>query len=479
MLETLVPKKNKVTLSDYSYQRDIENRLLMAEFTVLDVAILEEILYSSLNISLKKLAANLSIDEKRARPIVQKLSRTGLLILHGDQITVDKEMRKYFEAQIDKFDEDFCPGVEYVLGLLRKVPIHILPTWYSIPRTSNNIHDSIIEKHLQTPYVFQRYLSELNLNDPLLNSIIDTVYTSPDFKVRAADLIEKFDLSHEQFEECLLLLEFNFVCCLGYEKVDERWEEVVTPFHEWREYLIYLRDSNAASIKDSSRIERSRPDDFSFVQDMAALLMLAKKHEIMLSKKNALGLPLPSADICKTLAAKCKGLDVKDSAFLPYVHQLITKLVLLKLADVVDDQLCVLEGAKEWLDMNLEGRALHLYRHPLNHIASVDLPPSLASDRHIRETEKSIVRVLETGWVYFDEFLKGVHAPLGPMSIIVLKKIGKSWKYALPDYSSDEQALIKATIFEWLFEAGMIATGLHKDRECFCVTAFGQSIFGS
>src|ERR1700722_12485760 len=106
MLETLVPKKNKVTLADYSYQRDIENRLLMSQFTTLDLSVLEDILYSSLNISLKKLAKNLSVDEKRVRPIVQKFSQTGLLSLHDDQIVVDKEMRKYFEAQIVKFDED-------------------------------------------------------------------------------------------------------------------------------------------------------------------------------------------------------------------------------------------------------------------------------------------------------------------------------------------------------------------------------------
>ncbi len=479
MLETLVPKKNKVTLADYSYQRDIENRLLMSQFTTLDLSVLEDILYSSLNISLKKLAKNLSVDEKRVRPIVQKFSQTGLLSLDGDQIVVDKEMRKYFEAQIVKFDEDFCPGVEFVLGLLRKVPIHVLPTWYSIPRTSNNIHDSVIEKHLQTPQVFQRYLSELNLTDPLLTSIVDEVYSAPDFKVRAEDLMQKLSISHEQFEESLLLLEFNFVCCLSYEKVDDRWEEIVTPFHEWREYLTYLRDSECVSLKENAKIQRNRPDDFSFVQDMGQLLLLAKKQEINLTKKNALGLLLPTADVCETLASKCKSLNVKDAFFLPYVYRLITKLGLLKLADIIDGQLCVLEGAKDWLDMNSEDRAIHLYRHPLNHIVSVDLPPSLASDRHVRETEKSIIRALDVSWVYFDEFLKGVHIPLGPTSMIVLKKVGKSWKYALPDYSEDELALIKATIFEWLFEAGMIATGTHLDRECFTVTDFGKSIFGS
>ncbi|MBI2743281.1 MAG: hypothetical protein HYX48_05125 [Chlamydiales bacterium] len=479
MLETIALKKNKVVLSDYNYQRDIENRLLMAQFSSLDISVLEEILYSSLSISLKKLAKNISASEKEVRPIVQKLSQTGLLTLDGDVITVDKEMRKYYEAQIDKFDEDFCPGIEYLLGLLRKVPIHILPTWYSIPRTSNNIFDSIIEKHLQTPQIFLRYCSELNLTDPLLNSIVEVVYNSPDYKVRADELIEKFNLTPQQFEESILLLEFNFLCCLGYQKNDDIWEEVVTPFHEWREYLLFQRDSKTPSIPKKAKIERTREEDFSFVEDMHCLLSLAKKQTMTLSKKNAIGLPLPSTALCEAFAGSCNNLSTDKSDFLPYVHQLITKLCQLKLADIVDGQLCPLESAKSWFTLDAEARAIYLYRHPLNQITSVDLPPSLATDRHVREAEKSISRVLDSGWVYFDDFMNGVYVALSPTSAITLKKTGKTWKYALPSYSPEELALIRAAIFEGLFFAGMVATGTHDEKECFCVTPFGQSIFGS
>jgi hypothetical protein len=97
----------------------------------------------------------------------------------------------------------------------------------------------------------------------------------------------------------------------------------------------------------------------------------------------------------------------------------------------------------------------------------------------VREAEKSIGRVLDTGWVYYDEFLTGVYVPLGPTSAIMLKKVGRNWKYAFPEYTTDELGLIKAAIFEGLFQAGMVATGTHNGRECFKVNALGQNIFAN
>ena len=169
----------------------------------------------------------------------------------------------------------------------------------------------------------------------------------------------------------------------------------------------------------------------------------------------------------------------KDPSFLPYLAQLVSKLKQLKFAAEVDGELHTLEDAKEWLSMNLEHRALHLYRHPLNRILTVPLPEALTHDRPVREAEKSIQRVLQSGWVYFDDFFNGVHVAVTPENQVTLKKCGKNWKYAIPHYSEQDRSLIKATIFEWLFESAIIATGTHDERDCFCVTAFGQSLYPS
>ena len=47
LLEASSIRKNKISLTDYNYQKDIQNRLLLAKFSLSDLKVLEEILYSS------------------------------------------------------------------------------------------------------------------------------------------------------------------------------------------------------------------------------------------------------------------------------------------------------------------------------------------------------------------------------------------------------------------------------------------------
>ncbi len=437
MLELSPARKNKVNLADYNGQQDIENRILLSDFSTFDVEVLEEILFSPLKISFKKLARSLSCTESPLSTSLSKLSRTGLLAIQEDIIIVDKEKRKYFEFQIGRFDPEFKPDMEFIQGLLRKVPIHLLPTWYAIPRTSNNIFESIVEKYLLTPHIYQRYLGELNFGDSTLNGIMNDVFTAPDFKVSSTDLISKYNLKRHDFEEMLLLLEFNFVCCLCYEKADDHWVEVVTPFHEWHEYLRFMRATETPIIPSTEPIQRTHENDFSFIEEMSALLLKAQKK------------PLP--------------IDHTP---------LVEKLTLLKLAEYSEGKLQTLEGADAWLDLSLESRSLHIYRHPHNRILSRSI-----GERYVREAEKSIKRVLHGGWVYFDEFLNGVLVPLNENSVIMLKKSGKHWKYTLPTYGDEEKAILKATIFEWLYEAGMVAIGTCRGRDCFAMTPFGKFFF--
>jgi hypothetical protein len=58
-----------------------------------------------------------------------------------------------------------------------------------------------------------------------------------------------------------------------------------------------------------------------------------------------------------------------------------------------------------------------------------------------------------------------------------LKRVGKHWKYALPVYGEEEKEILKATIFEWLYELGMVAIGKHQGKDCFSVTHFGRFFF--
>lgn len=461
MAELIASKKNKINLTDYPYQKDIENRLLMSSFSLLDKAVMEELLFSPLQISIQKFSKNLGEKESDIRPILEKFEKTGLLKIEADSVVVDKETRKYFELQFTKVEDDFKPDMEFLQALLRKVPIEFLPSWYSIPRTSNNIFASIVEKYLVTPQVFQRYLLEIDLPDPILAGMAQDVFKSENLKVYAKDLMKKYGLSKEKFEEYMLRLEFALSCCVAYEKEGPFWTQVVTPFHEWREYLLFIKESNTFKSLESSKVIPCRPSPSAFIQDMTAILESILKTPLTLNESGFL-----------LLLSKCKGADRE------YIEKVLKKLILLNLASIQESLLSIQESAYEWLGLREENKSIFIYRHPLNKISSSTFSSYLLQEKAVREAEKTIARVVYKGWVLFDDFIKGVIAPLSEQNVVALKKIGKSWRYQLPEYTPEEIAFVKAIIFEWLFEAGITSIGTYEGKDSFCVTPFGQSLFG-
>lgn len=473
MLELSSTRKNKVNLTDYNCQQDVENRMLIADLSFFEHEVLQEIFFSPLKFPLKKLARSLECEESDLTQILEKLSKTGLISKQEDQILVDKEMRKYFEFQMKRFEDDFKPDMEYLQGILRKVPIHLLPSWYAIPRTSNNIFESIVEKYLLTPQIFQRYLGELNFSNPLAPRIIQDVFAAPDCKIASSDLITKYNLTRVEFEEIILLLEFSFVCCLTYSKGDDLWLEWVTPFHEWHEYLRFFKTSEVSSISSEKEIIRKRHSDYAFIEDLTALLLLSKKSPAPLSfyqdkatlERFSTALGLPSSGSGQT------------EANADYLNLLMKKLVLIQLAEENGSHLQLLDTANDFLDLTLEKRALYLYRHPLNRVMNASLSTDIGTEKNVREAEKSIRRVLRKQWVYFDDFIKGSIVCINDETNLTLKRVGKNWKYALPTYTDKERTLLKVTILDWLYESGMVAPGTCDGRDCFTVTPFGRFFF--
>lgn len=436
MADATLVKKSKINLSDYPSQADIQNRILLSDFSPPDIQILEEILFSPLKLSFKKLCRSLPLKENLILSVIQKLQKGGLLSLDGDIIAVDKEMRKYFEFQIQRFDPDFKPDMEFIQGLLKKVPIHYLPTWYSVPRSSNNIFESIVERQLLTPQIFQRFLLELRFNDPVVEDIFKDVVQSPHFQLNSSDLIAKYNLTRPQFEEAMLLLEFHFACCVSYQKEEDYYVEIVSPFYEWKEYLRYLRDTEASYIQ--SPIEDKKED---FIDQATEFLQKIGKN----------------------------GSSERPS--------IVQKLIQVKLLEEDQGKLHLTKMGAEWLEFSAENKALFLYRSANNRILTPGVPQEIANERNIREAEKSIRRALHGEWVYVDDFLKGALVPLSEHSVIQLRKSGKNWKYTTPVYSDGEKALLEATILEWLYECGMVAKGQVQDRKCFAITPFGRYFF--
>jgi hypothetical protein len=452
MIESITARKHKVTLSDYDFKRDIENRLLLSQLTTDEHAVLEEILFSPIRTTVRKIAKSIDIPEDTVLNILQKIAKTGLVVFEEDAVVVDKETRKYFETELEKFEEDFEPGMEFLQHLLKKVPIHVLPVWYAIPRTSNNIFDSVIEKYLLTPTIYQRYLLDLNFSEPHLSAIAQDVLKAPGFEVSAEEIQKKYKLSPEKFQEALLTLEFHFVCTLSYRKVGEKWHQVATLFQEWKEHLTFLKATAPSTIADSKKIERYRPTDFSFVEDITAVLLHAKKVPGFLQQKNG---------------------SIKFSTPVPndeYLKKLLMKVERVELAQLESGKLILTDAGMEWLDLRSENRALYLYRHPYN--------PLQVSEKVVREVEKSILRILNSGWVQLSDFMKSVYTPVSDGQTVALRKTGKSWRYQRPAYTSEELSLIERVVTEHLFEAGITSIGTFKGEPCVCVTPFGQSLFG-
>jgi len=450
-MELSSSRKIKINLSDYDFQKDIENRLHMAHFSISDTEVLEEILYSPLKVSIEKLAQSLETMPQDLLPILEKLSKTDLLAPQGDMIIVDKEMRKYYEFQILKFDDDFKPDMEFLQGLLKKVPIHLLPTWYSLPRTSNNIFESIVEKYLITPHVYKRHVEDVKALNPIYAGMIEDVYASPGLKIRSRELRDKYNLSREEFEKHMLFLEYSFSLCLSYNLVEDQWKEVVTPFHEWKEYLEFLRRTEFSSISHPEEIQNKKEDEFAFIKDLIVILKAFSEA------------PSDLKDTQKWAAV----LQTDDLA---YVSRLLKKLELLRFTD----ETSLSPTGEEWLSMDFENKSIFIYRHPSNRLLE-GIPKEICTEKNIREVEKTLKRFVHAGWVYFDDYLKGAVIPFNSHLGVYLERKGKTWRYHLPEYSDVEKKWIHETLFDWFFELGMIATGTHHGRDCFKITPLGQT----
>jgi predicted transcriptional regulator len=475
MLRHPPSRKNRINLEDYDYKKDIENRLLMSQFSLFDVEVLEEILHSSITLQLSNLAGAMETDMMTVMESVDKLSQTGLLKRTGEMIKVDKEMRKYYEFQILKFDDDFEADMRFLQGFLKKLPIHVLPVWYAIPRTSTNIFESIVERYLKTPKIFQRYLLELGFEDPIPAKMMEDVFTAPNFKVRSKTLREKYDLTREKFEEYMLQLEFNFVCCLSYNRVGDHWKEVVTPFHEWREYLLHCEVTKPTPLPSTTPIRELREGPLAFSHDLRCVIELLQENPLPIDEE---GMRFDDAAL-QQLMERCGGFpswDAKDrERHQIYFGWIAAKLELLGLADVVAGRLSV-HDVSEWMELSLEDQALALYRHPENRILSESIEEGLETEKNLREVEKALSRIADGEWLEFEAFFKSVLTPIGETAGPTLEKVGRKWGYTMPTYSTAQKSFIHAALFERFFEAGFISSGIAEGRECFRITPFGKAM---
>jgi hypothetical protein len=453
MMDVVQARKCKIVLEDYDAKKDVENRLFMARLPASELVVLEEILHSSLQIPLSRLVRDLDVPEEQIRSVVEKLEKTGLLKLQGDTAVVDKEARKYFEGLMELFEEDFVPSMEYFQTLLKKVPVHALPNWYSVPRTADSIFDSLIERILLTPQLYQRYVAEQTAYEPTLQRVLEAVMSAPDLAVPAEQLRADLGWTAEEFEELMLQLEFQLLACLVYRQKQGRWEQVVTPFQEWGDYIRHLRRSSPPEL-DASEVQPMLEGEAPILEGMRSCLQQALKRALPLVRFQGRWAPEHQVDV--------------------WGMRMVDLMEICGLAVVSEGKLVPLAAAEAWCSLSLEDRAMGLYRNTLHRPAGLER----IQERYLRDAEKSLQRIVHQGWVRWTDFLQAMVAPLRQDQVVQLRKKGRHWRYALPEYSESERDFLRELMLNWMFECGIVVVGEAEGAPCLRVTEIGKMLFG-
>lgn len=444
--------KSSIKLSDYDFKQDIKHRLLLSRLEVDEIDILREILDHSLKFSLEDFAEEFDYPELKIRSALQKLSACQLFTLQGDTICINKDQRRYFEQQILKFEDRFEPNLDYLQSLFSKIPIHVLPEWYEVSSTGN-LFQFIINKYFATPKHYETYINELKVGQPWVADFIEEIYQAAHFEVDADSLKKKFNLTSEEFHERILQLEFQLVCCLSYKKENNVWKEVVTPFHEWRDYLCFLRDRKPQPIT-SEPPEVLNKEEFAFLQELTTLLQLIQQNPWPVKEKNG-----------KYVLQEAVFSSLPTTNFKYDSSTLVDRLLLLQLANIEKEHLVIHSSAKNWLKFTMHEKSSFLHRYWLRRI----IEDEKLTIKDLNEIEKCLNQLRKNQWYFLDDFLYSLTVPIGKTEPISLKNQGKKWKYHFFDYGPHEFEIVESLMFGVFHEAGHIVSGMLNNKKCFCV----------
>ncbi len=424
MIELSSRKKSKIRLDEYNYQKDIEIRKTLVQLPPLAIELIDEILYSKKTMSIWKLAQSVEAVTEEIVPILESLEKLGLLTISDTEVTSHKEAKKYFEYEILRFSDDFRPDLSFFQALLKHLPIHILPNWYQIPKSSNHIFQSIVEKYLHTPLLYQRHLMEVK-TDPILSTIIEALLEEGKSELSTREIQERLKISDKELQETILYLEYNFICFASYKYIEGRWEEYLIPLYEWQQYQ---ESRNQSFLIADEEIEGNKKNPFAFIEELSAYLVQPGNKEEL-------------------------------SHFSQSLHFL-------------DKEEQLQKAGKEWLALSDEEKSLYLFQH-----RQLFTPISSVGERAFCEAEKSVRNVIGKGWISFDHFLSFAEISLDQSTKVTLENKGRLFRYVYPEYTPEQKNFIHEVVFDHLYKMGMVFTGRCQGKDCFKVTPFGEKFF--
>lgn len=463
-------QKIRVQLEDYKFDLDLKQRLLLKNLTILEIDLLKIIINNSLIISLDELTTLVKIPLENLTTTLNKLLTLNLFTIDKEKIFVNKEIRKFLEIQLERFENDFQPDLDYFLKLIRHIPIEVLINWFNISKTSDDIIQSLIENYFLTPDLFKKYLISLSFEEHILNHIAQSIFENNSLSIEISFLLENFQIDRESLEKNIIVLEFLKICCLQYVQVENGWKEILVPFHEWKNYLLSCKNRTFQSIERISEIDVIYSSTFGFVKDLDEVIkyLVTSNVEIAITDKKYFF-------IDPKVITKIEPLHLKNNPY--YHHELITKLLDLKLAALTDTYLSQTDNVSSWFSKSTQEKAMTLYFLTIYYYRKKNAETSF-TDRDIREIEKSLKSIIGKDWVYLDDFIQSLMVPIGKTDKNILQKKGGLWNYCVPKYGEKEFIFIQEIIEKHLFYSGILTMGYHNNKKCISMTPFGSLSLG-
>jgi len=471
MNEAALGKKEKIELGEYDFPQDLAARLYLSQLSPFEVEVIEELNLRPLQLSITEFSSEIDKSIDRIFPIFQDLQKLNLLKMSGDLVLLNKEMRKYFEHSLELFDQDFTPDLLFVYQNFRKIPIHCLSTWYALPKNSNNLFQSLLDKYLLTPSLYEKYLQEVQLEGETMEKIKETLLGSENLQLSVDEIQKRFHLTKESLEKTLILLEFFLVGVTYFVRQGDGYERIFSMLHEYRTYQKECQQRALSSIA-AKKISCTLSAPFGFIEDLDLLLIQAKRHKVELIEDQ-----LPPSFLA-ILAKKSTLIDPKSLQ--EHFAHIVQRGLQLGLLVRRDNMLVVsVYEANKWHALSLEERSIYLLYHPKNRFFTYDGEVHLLEEKHLKDAQKAICQAIPLGFVELEKLLDVTSISLGSQKGVHLKRSGVRYRYQSPQYSMDERKLLRATYLETFFESGFIEKGISEQGAiCIRTTSFGNSVYG-
>ncbi|MEC8306301.1 MAG: hypothetical protein VXZ72_00375 [Chlamydiota bacterium] len=409
------------TTKSFIDMRSIDFRMVVEGISFQEVLILDELLFHPNGISFKDLEKELGVNFDDIKSLCKRLVPLGILTMHEESLLIERHAVKWISLFLSKFDDDIDLSVFHIESLLKQLPVDVLFSWYSIPRSSENIFQSIIERWLLTPHDFRRHLRKQAIDDPLCGAVIDMLNAHDVHEgIYLDEVKEKLGIPSVELHSKIIYLEYHFICALKYRRREGKWRGCIVFLKEWREYISFYQ-----KVLEGNKTLEVTP------HSSVRLITQLKKHFLKLS----------------------------DSSLLPCSFSSNRSLDLNHLIKVNNHSDLAHSLGQTWDSLSQKDQeswalALLQDREPLISTRMMGTTQQLVSAVYSR-----LSTILGDEWVAFDRVASNLSIPFNVKLNTILKKEGQGWRYIPPQYEEEHLAVLEQIICSWLFHLEIVDLG--------------------